>query len=122
MPAVFIVLSHFCATILLRPGADIAAFKLEDVDAMLEDSIGQLRHCTRRLVTQAVWLGLGRIVPLYYRSITHTPDALREYAPLVLKRQYDRTPGLARRRFLPRHRRVGMAEPRGGGLGGSLRA
>jgi hypothetical protein len=31
-------------------------------------------------------------------------------------------PGLARRRAVPRHRRVRVAEPRGGGLGGSLRA
>ena len=35
--------------------ADITALKLETVDAMLEDSIGQLRHCSSRLVCHAVW-------------------------------------------------------------------
>ena len=29
--------------------ADIAVFKLEDVDAQLEDPLGQLRHVTTRL-------------------------------------------------------------------------
>ena len=35
--------------------ADIAVLEALPCDAMLEDSFGQLRHCTSRLVCKAVW-------------------------------------------------------------------
>ena len=35
--------------------ADIAVFELTSVDVELEDCIGQLRHCSQRLLTKAVW-------------------------------------------------------------------
>ena len=35
--------------------ADIAVLERRPCDALLEDSFGQLRHCTERLVARAVW-------------------------------------------------------------------
>ena len=36
-------------------GADICILELEECDAMLEDCLGQVRHCSERLVCRAVW-------------------------------------------------------------------
>jgi dihydroorotase len=37
--------------------ADIAVFSLSPTNCMLEDVTGQLRHCSERLICQAVWKG-----------------------------------------------------------------
>ena len=57
--------------------ADIALLQLEPCDAQLECSFGQLRHCTERLVTRAVWRA-GEACPTTTEQVWPNPESAAE--------------------------------------------